>query len=91
MIRRVAWVNSSHPYLENDPSPSLVSHHLRISSWLRFRMTTGSGPHWQRTGMGTFLITVDIADPRGQRFEAVEMLVDIGATSTKAPETCWNG
>ena len=38
MIRRVARVNSSHPYLENDPSPSLVSHHLRISPWLRFRL-----------------------------------------------------
>ena len=44
MIRWVARVNSSHPYLENDPSPSLVSHHLRISPWLWFRMTTGSGP-----------------------------------------------
>ena len=35
--------------------------------------------------MGTFRITVEIADPRGQRFEAVEMLVDTGATFTKAP------
>ena len=35
--------------------------------------------------MGTFRITVEIADPRGQRFEAVEMLVDTGATFTKGP------
>ena len=34
--------------------------------------------------MGTFQITVEIADPRGQRFENVEMLVDTGATFTKA-------
>ena len=35
--------------------------------------------------MGTFQITVEIADPRGHHFEAVEMLVDTGATFTKAP------
>ena len=35
--------------------------------------------------MGTFHITVEIGDPRGQRFEPVEMLVDTGATFTKAP------
>ena len=35
--------------------------------------------------MGTFQITVEIADPRGQHFEAIEMLVDTGATFTKAP------
>ena len=35
--------------------------------------------------MGTFRITVAIADPLGQHFEAVEMLVDTGATFTKAP------
>ena len=34
--------------------------------------------------MGTFRIVFEIADPRGQRFEAVEMLVDTGATFTKA-------
>ena len=39
----------------------------------------------KRTGMGTFRITVEIADPRGERFEAVEMLVETGATFTKAP------
>ena len=36
MISRVSRVKSSHPYLENDPSSSLVSHRLRISPWLRF-------------------------------------------------------
>ena len=35
--------------------------------------------------MGTFRITVEIADPSGQHFEAGEMLVDTGATFTKAP------
>ena len=35
--------------------------------------------------MGTFRITVGIGDPSGQRFEPVEMLVDAGATFTKAP------
>lgn len=35
--------------------------------------------------MGTFRITVEIGDPRGQRFESVEMLVDTCATFTKAP------
>ena len=34
MISRVARVNFSHPYLENDSSSSLVSHRLRISPWL---------------------------------------------------------
>ena len=32
---------------------------------------------------GTFRITVETADLRGQRFEVVEMLVDTGATFTK--------
>ena len=35
--------------------------------------------------MGAFRITVEVVDPRGQRFESVEMLVDTGATFTKAP------
>ena len=34
--------------------------------------------------MGTFRITVEKADPSGQRFEPVEMLVGIGAAFTKA-------
>ena len=37
------------------------------------------------TGMGTFRITVEIADPQGRRFEPVEMLADTGAAFTKAP------
>ena len=45
MISRVARVNSSHPYLENDPSSSLAYHRLRISPWLRFRCSQGSQPH----------------------------------------------
>ena len=46
MISWVARVNSSHPYLENDPSSSLVSHRLRISPWLRFstRIAFFKGP-----------------------------------------------
>ena len=36
--------------------------------------------------MGTSQITVKFADLLGQRFEAVEMLVDTGATFTKAPK-----
>ena len=43
MISRVSRVNSSHPYLENDPPSSLVYHRLRISPWLRFRPAI-SGP-----------------------------------------------
>ena len=39
----------------------------------------------KRTGIVTLRITVEIADPRGQHFETVEMLVDTGATFTKAP------
>ncbi len=35
--------------------------------------------------METFQITVEIADPLGQHFEAVEMLVDTGAAFTKVP------
>ena len=37
--------------------------------------------------MRGFRITVEIAVPRGQRFEPVEMLVDTGATFTKAPRS----
>ena len=36
--------------------------------------------------MGTFQVAVEIANPRGYHFEAVEMLVDTGATFTKAPQ-----
>ena len=46
MISGVARVNSSHPYLENDPSSSLVSHRLRISPWLRFRRCSATRKPW---------------------------------------------
>lgn len=35
--------------------------------------------------MGTFRITVEVGDPGGQRFEAVEALVDTGTTNTTLP------
>lgn len=35
--------------------------------------------------MGTFSVTIDIGDPAGQRFEAVDALVDTGTTYTMAP------
>lgn len=41
--------------------------------------------------MGTFRITVEIGDPQGRRFEPVEMLVDTGATFTKAPRELLEG
>ncbi len=41
--------------------------------------------------MGTFRITVEVGDPHGQRFEPVEMLVDTGATFTKAPRELLEG
>ena len=41
--------------------------------------------------MGTFRITVEIGDPHGQRYEPVEMLVDTGATFTKAPRELLEG
>ena len=40
MISWVAPVNPSHPYLENGPAPSFDPHHLRISPWLWFSITT---------------------------------------------------
>lgn len=41
--------------------------------------------------MGTLRITVEIGDPQGLRFEPVEMLVDTGATFTKAPRELLEG
>ena len=35
--------------------------------------------------MGTFQVTIDVGDPSGQRFEAIEALVDTGATYTVVP------
>ena len=47
-------------------------------------MTIGSGPHKESDRNGN-LPNNSRADPLGQHFEAVEMLVDTGATFTKAP------
>ena len=47
MISRVARVNSSYPYLENDPSSSLVSHCLHIPPWYWFSTTAA---HDERKG-----------------------------------------
>jgi clan AA aspartic protease len=35
--------------------------------------------------MGTFSVTIDAGDPQGQRFRAVEALVDTGASYTSLP------
>ena len=35
--------------------------------------------------MGTFGVTIEIGDPQGQRFEAMNALVDTGATYTVVP------
>lgn len=35
--------------------------------------------------MGTFTVQMEIGDPRGERFECVEALVDTGATTTVIP------
>jgi len=35
--------------------------------------------------MGTFRVAIEIGDPRGERYEQVEALVDTGATYTTAP------
>lgn len=37
--------------------------------------------------MGTFRVTVEVGDVPGQRFEAVEALVDTGATYTLMPQS----
>ena len=35
--------------------------------------------------MGTVKVTISVGDPRGQRFEALEMTVDTGSTFTAVP------
>ena len=50
-----------------------------------FRLVTPPSSVKGHIRLVTFRITVEIADPRSQRFEAVEMLVDAGATFTKSP------
>ncbi len=37
--------------------------------------------------MGSFRVTIEIGDPQGQRFEALEALVDTGATYTWVPRS----
>jgi clan AA aspartic protease len=37
--------------------------------------------------MGVFRIAIEIGDPQGESFQAVEALVDTGATSTTLPAT----
>ena len=41
--------------------------------------------------MGTFRVTVDIGNPQGSRFEAVEALVDTGASYTWVPTSILRG
>ena len=37
--------------------------------------------------MGTFRVAIEIGDPRGERWESVEALVDTGASDTFAPRS----
>ena len=37
--------------------------------------------------MGTFRVQVEVGDPEGKRFQAVEALVDTGATNTTLPSS----
>lgn len=37
--------------------------------------------------MGTFDVTVEVGDPRGERFEAIEALADTGASHTVLPSS----
>lgn len=37
--------------------------------------------------MGTFSYTIEVGDPQGERFEALDALVDTGATYTTMPAT----
>ena len=39
----------------------------------------------QGSKMGAFSVTIEVGDPQGQRYEAVEALVDTGATHTVLP------
>ncbi len=41
--------------------------------------------------MGTFRVAIEIGDPRGERYERVEALVDTGATYTTAPASLLQG
>ena len=37
--------------------------------------------------MGTFRVSIEVGDPAGERYEAVEAVVDTGATYTALPAT----
>ena len=37
--------------------------------------------------MGTFRVRIEVGDPSGQRFEAVEALVDTGSSNTSMPSS----
>jgi hypothetical protein len=39
--------------------------------------------------MGIFHVPIEIGDPRGERFESVEALVDTGATFVKVMQICY--
>ena len=41
--------------------------------------------------MGTFGVTIEVGDPQGQRYEAVEALVETGATHTVLPSELMRG
>ena len=41
--------------------------------------------------MGTFRVRVEVGDPAGERYEAVEAVVDSGATYTALPATLLRG
>jgi predicted aspartyl protease len=41
--------------------------------------------------MGTFRVSIEVGDPAGERYEAVEAIVDTGATYTALPATLLGG
>lgn len=41
--------------------------------------------------MGTFSVELQVADPQGRRYQAVEAMVDSGATYTVLPTSVLNG
>ena len=41
--------------------------------------------------MGTFRVQIEVGDPEGERFQAVDALVDTGATNTTLPSKLLQG
>ena len=41
--------------------------------------------------MGTFIVTIEIGDPQGDRFEEIDALAETGATLTSAPASMLRG